>query len=328
MKSWLKKAISGLYDQGRALDKKTYEWGLKKKIRTQSKILSVGNLTVGGTGKTPIVCFLLKELIKQNLKVALVSRSYRASAKAPIQVDPNLKNAAAIFGDEATLIASEFREIPVWVGAHKGQVALALEEKLGIFDWILVDDGFQHWSLERDFDLVLIDPSDEKMDQIFPLGTARESFQALDRASAVVLTKINWATSEQIQKVRAKLSNHKPLFEAQFLTVWPELSSEVESLGVFSALARSEVFTAQVRQKYFPRVKKIWQFSDHHPYNEIDLEQFRMFLKNSKSALVTTAKDAIKLNSHVFEPELKIVRVEAAIAAGDMLFEKLRNLVR
>src|SRR5512133_1209494 len=155
-------------------------WAPVERLRTP--VISVGNLSVGGAGKTPF-CMLLGELLaKRRLKVAVLSRGYGRATKGVAVVDP--AGPPRDFRDEPLLIARRLG-IPVVVGEERYQAGLLAEERFAP-DLFLLDDGFQHRELERDFDICLVTPDDAR-DRLIPAGRLREPASALRRADAVVL---------------------------------------------------------------------------------------------------------------------------------------------
>jgi tetraacyldisaccharide 4'-kinase len=306
----------------------SYQSGLFKSVRLQAKVVSIGNLSMGGTGKTPVVQAAAKELIRLNKKVAIISRNYKAQIKTVAEVDPSRAGAAEYFGDEPTLLASTLPGARVFVGPRKSQTAAWAEREHGPFDVIIVDDGFQHLALARDLDVVLVDATDPKGLQMFPEGRAREDRGALARADLILYTKVNWALPDVAQKQKSLVPTRLPALDVPFLISWPDFSGEAW-VGVFSGLARSDVFAEQARKKYFAMVKKVWSFSDHHRYTDGDIEMLKSYLRQDpRAVLVTTEKDAVKIQDEALRSKMKMATVEAQFSEGNVFFEKLRNLVR
>ncbi len=160
-----------------------YDRGAFRPRRLQGPVVSVGNLSVGGSGKTPFV-LLLGELLKaRGLKFDVLSRGYGRRTRGVAMVDP--AGSSQMFGDEPLLIARRLR-VPVVVGEDRYEAGMFAENKFGP-QLHLLDDGFQHRALARDFDIVLVTPEDAR-DQLLPAGRLREPLAALSRADAVVLT--------------------------------------------------------------------------------------------------------------------------------------------
>jgi tetraacyldisaccharide 4'-kinase len=305
-----------------------YQSGLFKSVRLEAKVVSIGNLSMGGTGKTPVVQAAAKHLIRQNKKVAIISRNYKAQIKTVAEVDPAHPGAAEYFGDEPTLLASTLPGVRVFVGPSKSQTAVWAEREHGPFDVVIVDDGFQHLALARDLDVVLVDATDPRGLRVVPEGRAREDRRALARADLILYTKVNWAAPEVVQEQKSLVPKDILTLDVPFLTRWPEFSEDL-LVGVFSGLARSEAFAEQARKKYFARVQKVWNFSDHHRYTTGDLEILKSYLRQDpRAVLVTTEKDSVKIQDETLCSKMKIATVEAQFSEGNVFFEKLRNLVR
>ena len=160
MRAYLK-PLSFLYDQIVGVKNSLYNKGIIETYKAPVPVISIGNLTVGGTGKTPITDFCLKDLVAKGKKVAVVSRSYRADASDPSWVDVTHPFGARYYGDEPMLLASANPDVMVYVGDTKWRTAeFASTDKRGAFDVILIDDGFQHRKLHRDLNLVVLDATE------------------------------------------------------------------------------------------------------------------------------------------------------------------------
>lgn len=284
-------------------------WAYDKKIIRPAQlsipVISVGNLTVGGTGKTPFTDFLISRCLNKTMRVGIVSRAYKAQAKKSVRVNPALEKAAAIFGDEPTLIALKHPEVCVYVGKKKYQIARDLIRKEKV-DVIIVDDGFQHRQLGRNLDFVLLDATEPEINyRLLPVGRAREALKNLQRADALVITKFNLSQGGLITKFRQAYPDKK-LFcfdsvikSIQPLNGGPEIKIEElpRRVFIFCGLARPESFRLllqhyrkdlQVDAKYFP---------DHHQYTAADI-QLLLDLKSLRQALfITTEKDAVKIKN-------------------------------
>ncbi len=282
-----------------------YDRKFIKATRLSVPVISVGNITMGGTGKTPFTNYLIGRCLDQSLKVGVVSRAYKAQAKKPVRVDPNLKDAAYIFGDEPTLLARSHPDVLVYVGRKKYEIALDLIRKEKV-DVIIVDDGFQHRKLIRTLDYVLVDATEPDFNyNVFPLGRARESFKNIERADAIVVTKSNLSSSAMITKLRQKFP-HKRLFNFDSIIesiesihdgAKIELADLPKRVFIFCGLAKPESFKRilqhyrndlQIDSKFFP---------DHHRYTDADIHAL-LQLKTLRQALfITTEKDAVKIKT-------------------------------
>jgi tetraacyldisaccharide 4'-kinase len=303
------------------------EWGYRSAIRTRRlafqlrlrrstrlpvPVLCVGNLTVGGTGKTPAVIAICRRLTEWGHRPAVVSRGH-GGEKADDEV-LGVQAAESDWmrvGDEPLLIARSLPDVPVFVGADRVEAARrALEEAKP--DVIVLDDGFQHWRLARDLDIVLLDGEDPFGNgHLLPRGPLREPLAALQRAGVVVLTKVNLASEAGVWAQRLANRLHAPVVQAihRPVRIWDLNQDQARELadlrgkrvvGV-SGIARNETFQALLRS-LGARVEAALEFSDHQIYGTAQWETIRHVVRESAAAvLVTTAKDAVKWTAEEIE---------------------------
>ena len=174
--------LSSLYAAASGLRNTLYDRGVLRPRSLARPVISVGNLSAGGTGKTPFVIALAQLLQARGISVDVLSRGYRRKTRGVLPVDPN--GTPAEFGDEPLLIARRLG-VPVIVGESRYQAGQFAEQRFPSQLHIL-DDGFQHRSLARDFDIVLL-AADDLRDRLLPTGRLRESISSLRRADAVVI---------------------------------------------------------------------------------------------------------------------------------------------
>lgn len=304
-----------------------YRDELLKPVRVPVPVLSVGNLTVGGTGKTPVTRALAR-LFSGTHKVGIISRNYKAEVGDFSPVDPAHPFGARHFGDEPFLLANSLDGVPVFVGPSKSDSARrahALRPDLNLF---VVDDGFQHQALHRDFDLVLLDATDPDFDEPFPVGRGRERVTALERADWILLTKVNWSDEDLVRRIRERVPPEIPLSGCAFETRWPEIPEGVP-IGIFAGIARPEVFIDLAHRRYPGRVRQTWGFRDHQKYGEPELRKLEGFLRgHPDGVLLTTEKDAVKIEDPVLRARLRVVGLEVSFEREGELLEKLRSRLR
>lgn len=295
-----------------------YKSGLMKRVKLKTPVLSVGNLTFGGTGKTPVIQLILEHLIKKNCKVVVVSRNYKATSKICTRVDLAIKNAALIFGDEPCLIAQTFPTVPIFVGPNKWESAVLAEKQIQP-DIILIDDGFQHHALERDLDVVLLDATANFSEyRLFPIGKARESKSALKRADVIFLTKINLVSEEKGKHLYSfAQSNAQPdakIFEIEFNSKLDVNNiSEKKILG-FAGIGKPVVFKKMLEQLVGQQLVHFIGFSDHYQYKESDIKKIAGLAKEHQAQmLVTTEKDFVKLKEFKIDMPLYSVGLQTKI---------------
>lgn len=303
MSFWLG-GLAKLYLQSARLKNYLYDSGLLATNKVKPRVISVGNLTVGGTGKTPFVDFLVKLLFAQGYKVAVISKSYRAQADRPTKVDRLRDNAAAFYGDEAFLLAQKNKQVDFYVGPSKLEVAQYATQE-GNYDFLIVDDGFQHRRLHRDLDILILDAT-ESIDnyQVLPLGRGREPLSGIERAQVILITKVNLVSPQHLESLLSLVPQSKTLLFADYnITRLHDLSGAVEvhlGEGVFadkcwlvSGIARPFLFEKMVAEHL--QVEGHTQYRDHHPYSAKDIEQVLTAVHRAGAQAVTTEKDAVKL---------------------------------
>jgi tetraacyldisaccharide 4'-kinase len=288
-----------------------YDRAIFKVERLGAPVISVGNISVGGTGKTPFVIALGEELKKREIEFDILSRGYRRAQKGTLRLP---KHADPMqYGDEPALLQKEL-EVPVFVGNRRILAGRLAEAELGPRMHVL-DDGFQHRQLHRDFDIVVLSPSDLD-DKLLPVGRLREPLAALRRADAVVVpesfTREIAGYSGLVWRIRRRL-----VFDG-----------EVAGTALaFCGLAKPEQFVELLRESRVD-VRGSVPFRDHHAYREQD---FAQIVSRAQSAgaelLITTSKDAVKLERlHLptdFQRRLRVARLITEIINADQVVDEL-----
>ena len=280
-----------------------YDRGFLRAHTLQGAVISIGNLSAGGSGKTPFV-LLLGDLLKtRGVKFDVLSRGYGRKSQGVLLVDPS--GLPAEFGDEPLLIARKL-QTPVVVGEDRYAAGCFAESRFGS-QLHLLDDGFQHRALARDFDIVLVTPQDAN-DCLLPAGRLREPLTSLRRADAVVLVSGASAESFPIEgkltwRVRRGIAPHN---------VPPRPM-------VFCGIARPQQFALQLRAANIEPVAEAF-YRDHHAYREQDIRELLALKQKSEAGgFVTTEKDAVNLGPYLsaLEPLCVVpVRMEFAGAAN------------
>lgn len=303
--------LSAIFGAGVAVRNALYDRGIFKAHRLARPVVSVGNISVGGSGKTPFVIALGGLLKERGIAFDVLSRGYRRKSSAIAVVDP--QGAPEEFGDEPLLIARRL-QVPVIVGADRYQAGLLAEEKFAA-QLHLLDDGFQHRRLHRDFDIVMLPASDLK-DTLLPVGRLREPVLALRRADAVVVDP---------QGTDEKLHGLQPL-KTSLWHARRELAID-QAAGkavAFCGIARAQQFFAQLEGAGTVLADTL-AFPDHHHYAQSDIEQL-LQLKASRRAefFVTTEKDRINLGplAERLQP-LKIARLSIRLEDPEAVLDKL-----
>jgi len=264
-----------------------YDRELLRVRRLQGSVVSVGNLSAGGSGKTPFV-LLLGELLKaRGIRFDVLSRGYGRKSKGVRLVDPT--GLPQDFGDEPLLIARKL-QVPVIVGEDRYEAGRFAESKFGPHLHLL-DDGFQHRALARDFDIVLVTPQDSG-DSLLPSGRLREPLHSLRRADAVVLA--NGASAESFPL------EGKMVWRVRRGIVPPVAPKSVPPRPVvFCGIARPQNFALQLRAANIEPVAEAF-YRDHHAYNEKDIRELLELKQRSEAGgFVTTEKDAVNLGGYL-----------------------------
>lgn len=309
MKKILLSPLVLTYDRLLATRETLYQRNVFKSYQSKSRVISIGNLTMGGTGKTPMTLLLIDYYLKKNLKVAVVSRNYKSQFKGTEKVQLAHPHGASYYGDEAFMLQTNFPDVPIYVGPKKSETVKMVDQHESV-DIILVDDGFQHWALKRDIDVVLLDATEtEKNYNLVPLGRGRETFTSLMRAQIIVITKANLATSEKINWLYQQIPDSKKsstFFFDSFLGD-PQIvfspsgaaASSTDDLGkkpmvAFCGLAKPDLFFKMLQGQRSSKLVSEISFSDHHAYTQPEIEQMISAHRNVKH-FMTTEKDYKKV---------------------------------
>lgn len=312
--STLLQPASAVYGIGSYLRLRGYGSGMLKRRQVAVPVISVGNLTCGGTGKTPVTIDLARRLSDGGLNVAIISRGYRRKSREELLVvsDGNGKIVdCAAAGDEPYMMAQAVPKAKVIVSSKR---LIAAEAAVNVYDAdvIVLDDGFQHLAIERDHDIVLIDYNDDPVgDSLLPAGRLREPLSALTRASWVVITKVppqpksaKLSYLEEIIRERAQRANitscrfvpHRlrPITgDCQSVTLSGLKGRKVIAL---CGIARPRPFVDLI-SALGAEVVKLRAFPDHHWWSAADLNSIGKELGRSSADLIlTTEKDAARLD--------------------------------
>jgi tetraacyldisaccharide 4'-kinase len=339
-------APAKLYELGVRLRIALYETNYLKTRRLSAPVISVGNLTVGGTGKTPLVAFLACYLRDEGYEVAILSRGYKRATRGRVEVS----NAKEVLcgpreaGDEPYLLARQCAGVRVVVDEDRYRAGQWLEQQTMVSAFIL-DDGFQHLGLARDLNLLLIDatePLDE--DEIVPFGRLREPLTSMRRADAVIVTRADQPFDQAAVKtmIAQYCGQATPVFYAYHdLTGLRRLGSgEVIKPGTLmrrrvaaiSGIARPERFIADLRH-FGMSIALRCDFVDHHRYRREELlELVGRARAAGAEAMIVTEKDAANLPAEAADlSELPLYAAQIEFRCEEEIALKglvLRSLLR
>lgn len=291
--------LTGIYGAATALRNELFDRGVLRSRRLQQPVISVGNLSVGGSGKTPFVIAVGELLKARGIPFDVLSRGYGRKTRGVLTVEADGK--AADFGDEPLLIARRLG-VPVIVGESRYEAGRVAERKFQSQLHIL-DDGFQHRSLARDFDIVLVTERD-LLDSLLPSGRLRESPSSLARADAVALPRG--------LALESRMLKQKAMWRIERELVLPNLPL---APVVFCGIARPEQFFAQVRAAGITPAAEVI-FRDHHAYDSDDIRALISTRRDRPGGgFLTTEKDAVNLPP---EPCLEPLAIaELKLTIGD-----------
>lgn len=314
-----------------------YKTGLLPKKRVNAHVVSIGNITTGGTGKTPITIYLAEQWQKNGQSVGIVSRGYGRKKQNTIVLVSDGKHplvSADTVGDEPYLMAERLNGIPIVVSADRFSGCQMLISQFGV-DVILLDDGFQHMKLHRDLNLLLIDATKPFGNgHLLPRGSLRETLSEIKRADHVILTRTDDRLSidKIIQKIKPfQESILQSRFEASALidlsnnkVLPPEILAK-EGVLPFCGIGNPEAFITQLKN-LGASIESPVIFEDHHAYQEKDLiEIAHAAKKNEITYIVTTEKDAVKIK-HLIPPHVKVFSLRIALAFNKVSSESVSRL--
>jgi tetraacyldisaccharide 4'-kinase len=286
--------LAPLYGVGLAIKRQLFRLGWLKQKRLQSPVISVGSVSAGGAGKTPVVLMLATILQQRGYAVRILTRGYRRVSRGVARVEAF--DDARWHGDEPVLLAQR-SEVPVFVGADRYRAGVMAEqdedsERQVVF---LLDDGFQHRQLARDFDIVLLTKEDVE-DRLLPAGNLREPLAALVEADVVVLRE------EEAGSLRGVIAGLRVKGKPAVWVIRRQLSLGDGGDAVlptmpfaFCGIARPEGFVAMLSGRGYEPVQTMF-FPDHHAYEEQDVARLVERARDCEAnGFVTTEKDAVKL---------------------------------
>jgi tetraacyldisaccharide 4'-kinase len=326
--------FSMLYGLITGLRNNLFDLGFLKSVRLPARVVSIGNLTVGGTGKTPMVIRLARILRNQGYRPVVLSRGYGGKSKDPINVvskgeKPLMNHREA--GDEPVLIAKSLTGIPVLTGPRRVLTGGWALKNLDA-DVLILDDGFQHRQLFRDIDIVLLNAANPYGNgHLLPGGPLREPLSALKRADIIVTTG---AYSDIIVPRPLILPDDTPIFKCYYQprdllqgsqeAVYPLGLIKGKKICAFAGIGNPTTFQKTLGS-LGGEVAVFIPFPDHHRYTEADI---CLISENARQCqaemIITTEKDKTKLDQfEVFLSSIYALRVEMEFLSGREDFERL-----
>ncbi len=310
-----------------------YRRGLLARARLAGPVVSVGNLGVGGSGKTPVVARVAAILRDAGLPVAVLSRGYGGSFRGGALVvsdGATVLAGAAEAGDEPVMLARALPGVVVAVGPRRDVVGRHVEERFGRRVHVL-DDGFQHLRLERDLDLLCLDVRDLD-ERPLPSGRLRERPSAAARADLVLLTRTEAASEGELQALERRLGVERCFRVGRRVAGWRTLDGAPAApparVFLLAAVARPERFLADVAACGVDVVGRSF-FRDHHRFRADELASVAARARaGGAQAIVTTAKDAVRLEGPwLLDPPALVMAIAAEISDEARLRARLLSAV-
>ena len=305
-----------------------YKNGVVKSTRLPVKVISIGNITTGGTGKTPLVEFMARYLLEKNRKVAILSRGY--GGNNPLQENNDNVN------DECLILRENLQDVPVLAGKDRVSNGEKAIREFGV-DCLLLDDGFQHFRIKRDLDIVVIDSLNPfGGENLIPRGSLREPLKNLGRADLFIISHCNQSKKQNIKSIYTKLNHinidtpvcesvHSPVHIENITDgsiLEPEWLKGKKVYGL-SAIGNPESFASTLKELGADLIKHR-KFHDHHNYNR---EEIDVIVSEAKTlgagAIVVTQKDIVKIRKmDIKDFNILSLKIEIQITKGIELYEE------
>ncbi|WP_300569688.1 tetraacyldisaccharide 4'-kinase [Flavobacterium sp.] len=301
-----------------------FDKGILKSYSFDLPVIAVGNLSVGGTGKTPQIEYLIR-LLSQDYKIATLSRGYKRKSEGFVLADENAN--AEILGDEPFQFYQKFKNIQVAVDANRVNGITQLLSQTEKPDVILLDDAFQHRKVKAGFYILLTSYDDLFCDDfMLPTGNLRENRNGVKRADVIIVTKCPSTISEGEQnKIRKKIGVEKPIFFT-YIDYDDAIFSTDKKLGVsdlknvdkllLAGIAKPEPFFAYLQAEK----NKTMTFPDHHHFSQQDIETIKDKAKDK--IIITTEKDFVRLNGKLPKEQLFYLPIKSSFVNNENDFNK------
>ena len=300
-----------------------YDLGLRPEHRVDVPVICIGNITAGGTGKTPAVEYVVRWFIEQGARPAILSRGYKSQDGG---------------NDEAMLLARQLPDVPHRQDPDRFRAAVGAA-RLDNANVLVLDDGFQHRRLARFANIVLIDATCPfGFGYLLPRGLLREPLSGLGRADAIIITRADLVEETALLALKArvrKFASKAPVATARHaptaLSAYPDGAAQPptvlagKNVGLFCSIGNPRAFRRTARQL---DANILWsaEFSDHHWYTQEDIAAITRAENRAVELFVTTEKDAVKLGDKwPADRELVVLRVEMEILSGE---DELTGLFR
>ena len=296
-----------------------YDWKLLPSISSSLPIISVGNIQVGGTGKTPFVIALSKQLIANNIKPLIITRGYKRNTSHQIFLNDFEQYSAQEVGDEPYYIKQVLKDVPIIID-HNKKAAVKAANNLKNIDCIILDDGFQSRYIHKDIDIVLTSFLQINNFSFMPFGNFREPISSLKRAHFIYNTKEE-ALGDKKLKVEFKLKKYNKDsidFDSQIYDKKPTIA--------FCGIANPQYFMTALMNMKIEVVKKI-NFENHAKYDSKKYQKLKEANPNNLS-FITTSKDFVKLDKEFISTYTIYILEMNFVLDDSRLLETIRKLIK
>lgn len=286
-----------------------YRSGLKKSHKASKPVISIGNITMGGTGKSPMIDWILEYLKERKVRPAVLTRGYKAEKAEQVRIlDAQSAETgdSRVFGDEPWLIHKRHPDVKLYISPDRTTSSKMAEKEA---DLLLLDDGMQHLKLNRDLNVVLIDSlSGIGNGQLFPLGPLREPLSSLSRADVVVFTRTNLTPADPLQeRLRPFIPESATQYRSRYIVQSLVRASDgniedpvivrLKRCFLFSGIGNPASFEETVSQLH-GKITDHLVFNDHQDYDEQSLQIIReRVAKTDPDIVICTEKDWVKLET-------------------------------
>tara|TARA_B100001564_G_scaffold359922_1_gene383900 strand:- start:8535 stop:9566 length:1032 start_codon:yes stop_codon:yes gene_type:complete len=329
--------LSFLYGLTTTLRNYLYDTNIFNTNKLPCKVISIGNITTGGSGKTPTVEFLALYLQSIGKDVGIVTRGYgRSSKHIKLVTDGYDKpNSWEQYGDEAFLLSQNLNSIPIIVGESKYEAGLKITSEFDL-DVIIMDDGFQHRSLHRDLDIVLINSRDnQRTHKLLPIGNLRERVSGLKRADLIIYTKTNvhnnltylnrLLKNVHIEKINSMLKTKSMLIGKDKQEI-DQADIKSKNIYLLSAIGDNKGFKKTV-EKIGVNIVGHSKFIDHFKFKISDLQRAQKDAKKvGANYIITTEKDLVKIPDINLEIPVCALKTEIHFSPASKLKDKINSL--
>lgn len=310
---------------------------ISRPVKFNFPVVCVGNITTGGTGKTPLVILLAKMLRDMGFSPGIVSRGYHGSKSKQGAI---VSDGSTMFlspqecGDEPFVTAESLKGVPVAICADRPKAIRLLANDFKV-DLILMDDGFQNNSVCKDFSIIVIDALKPFGNGLFlPAGDLRECVSSLKRSDVIVINKCNLIDTEKLQRLSEKIrsvSHGKKIFHADYKNEnlfqidnvknkLPVSKIKGKKILIFTGIGNPAAFRRSISQ-YNPSSVKLISFQDHHYYNSNDIKRI-INESGNFDFVITTEKDFVKLKSYRFNSKFYVLKISLTVKE-DKIFKKI-----